>query len=339
MSAVGTGRTMRRLAILPVVAALALSVAACGPGAPSEEGGGGGGEDISSKLRIGVKATDSDAQIYYAKELGYFKDAGLNVEVRQISDGAAIASGVVSKSLEIGSANVTSVATSAAEGLPFVFLAPGSMYDETGPISASLVVPKDSKVKSAADLKGKTVAVNGLKNITDLAVKSWVDKNGGDSKTLKFIEFPFPQMPAALDQGKVDAALILEPALSKAVGNCCRVLGNAYGGISKRFMTSGWVATKEWSEKNPEKAKKFSEVMAKTAAWANKEENHERSAEILVKNLEIEEKTAANMKRAIYGETLEAGLIQPQIDVGVKYDVVTKELDAKDLISTAVTSK
>lgn len=337
MPAVGTRRVLRRLAIIPVVAALALSFAACGPGAPS--GGGGGDKESSGKLRIGVKATDSDAQVYYAKELGYFKDAGLNVEIRQISDGAAIASGVVSKSLEIGSANVTSVATSAAEGLPFTFLAPGSMYDENGPISASLVVPKDSKVKTAADLNGKTVAVNGLKNITDLAVKSWADKNGGDSKTLKFIEFPFPQMPAALDQGKVDAALILEPALSKAVGNCCRVLSNAYSGISERFMTSGWVTTKEWSEKNPEQAKKFSEVMAKTAAWANKEENHEKSAEILVKNLEIEEKTAANMKRAIYGETLEAGLIQPQIDVGVKYKVVTKEIDAKDLISPAVTSK
>lgn len=330
MSVTRLTHTLRR-SVLPAVAVLALTVTACGPGAPAQ-----GGDDEQMTLTVGVKPTDSDAEIYYAQELGYFKEAGLNVKVRQIKDGAAIASGVVSKSLDIGSANVTSVATSAAQGLPFVYVAPGSVYDEDGPISAALVVKKTSPIKKAADLRGKTVAVNGLKNVTEIAVRAWVDENGGDSSTVKFIEFPFPQMPSAVDRGKVDAALILEPALSKALETCCRTLGKAYGGIAKQFMTSGWVTTKEWAEKNPEQAKKFADVMAKTARWANQEKNHERSAEILVKRLEIDPKVAAGMQRAVYGERLDPAMVQPQIDSGIKYKVITKKLAAKDIIATGI---
>ena len=40
---------------------------------------------------------------------------------------------------------------------------------------------------------------------------AWVDKNGGSSAKVKFIELPFPQMEAALVAGKVDAISVQEP--------------------------------------------------------------------------------------------------------------------------------
>ncbi|MQA03122.1 MAG: hypothetical protein GEV07_10475 [Streptosporangiales bacterium] len=325
----------RGMIALSAALILGIQAAACAP--PGE--GESESKDKAGTLTIGVKPTDSDAQIIYAQELGYFKEAGLNVKVKQIADGATIVSGVASKSLDIGSANVTSVATSYSEGLPFKFIGAGSMYDDAGPISAALIVGKDSKVKSAADLNGKTVAVNGLKNITDVAVRAWADKNGGDSSKIKFVEFPFPQMSSAVDQGKVDAALNLEPGLSAATTTCCKILGKAYGGIAKNFMTSGWVATDEWIKKNPDEAKKFAEVMAKTAKWANQEKNQKRSAEILVDNLDIEAKTANSMQRAVYGESVDPELVQPQIETATKYKIIEKSFDAEKIISSKVTSE
>lgn len=322
--------------IIALSAALVLGLPACAP--PGEDDGSKGSSKAST-LTIGVKPTDSDAQIIYAQELGYFKEAGLDVKVKQIADGATIVSGVASKSLDIGSANVTSVATSYSEGLPFKFIGAGSVYDDAGPISAALIVAKDSKIKNAADLNGKTVAVNGLKNITDVSVRAWADKNGGDSSKIKFVEFPFPQMASAVDQGKVDAALSLEPGLSAATTTCCKVLGKAYGGIAKNYMTSGWVTTDEWIKANPEEAKKFNEVMVKTAKWANQEKNQEKSAQILVDNLDLDPKTAKSMERAVYGESVDPEMVQPQVESAAKYKIIEKSFDAEKIISSEVTSE
>lgn len=311
------------------------AVAGCASSDQASEGNG----NQEQTLRIGLKPTDSDAAVYYAKELGYFEEAGLNVEVQQIKDGAAISSGVASGSLELGSANVTSIASAHVEGLPFVYAAPGSIYDTNGPISAALAVAEDSPYRSAEDLNGKTVAVNGLNNITDISVKAWVDENGGDSSTLEFVEFPFPEMPGAVEQGRVDAALMLEPGLTQALETCCRVLGKAYDGIGEEFMTSGWVTTKEWAEQNPEVVDEFAKVMQKTAQWANQEQNRDRSAEILESNLGIEQETANNMQRAVYGEAVDPAMIQPQIDAAAKYGVIEDPFDAAELIAEAAETK
>jgi NitT/TauT family transport system substrate-binding protein len=321
-----------RFLILALLLSLAVTIAGCAASDQASEGNG----NQEQTLRIGLKPTDSDAQVFYAQELGYFEEAGLNVEVRQLAGGAPISSGVASGSLDIGSANVTSVATAYSEGLPFAFIAPGSVYDANGPISAALAVAKDSPYRSAEDLNGKTVAVNGLNNITDVAVKAWVDNNGGDSSTLEFVEFPFPEMPAAVEQGRVDAALMLEPGLTAALESCCRVLGKAYSGIDNHFMTSGWVTTQQWAQQNPEAVNKFAEVMQKAAQWANQEQNHQRSAEILVEHLDIEEETANSMQRAVYGETLDPAMIQPQIDAAAEYGVIEEPFDATELISEVV---
>jgi len=41
---------------------------------------------------------------------------------------------------------------------------------------------------ASTDINGKTIAINGLKNINEIPTDAWIDNNGGDSKTLKFIE-------------------------------------------------------------------------------------------------------------------------------------------------------
>jgi len=324
---------IHRFLTLVLLLALVVAIAGCAPSSDtsSEEASEGNG----NTLRVGLKPTDSDAQIVFAEELGYFEEAGLTVEAEQISGGAAIASAVASGSLDIGSANVTSVATAYDEGLHFVNIAPGSVYDNNGPISQALMVANGSPIRSAADLNGRTVAVNGLNNITDVAVKGWADENGGDSNTLEFVEFPFPEMPGAVEQGRVDAAMMLEPGLTQALQTCCEVLGLGYDGIADKFMTSGWITTKEWAEQNPEMVDEFAEVMRKTAQWANDEQNHERSAEILQEYLDIDPETANTMQRAVFGETLEPAMIQPQIDAAAKYGVIEERFDATEIIATS----
>jgi len=50
------------------------------------------------------------------------------------------------------------------------------------------------------------VSINPLRGIGELMASAWIDKNGGDSTTVHFIELPFQQSEAALAQGRADAA-------------------------------------------------------------------------------------------------------------------------------------
>jgi NitT/TauT family transport system substrate-binding protein len=67
------------------------------------------------------------------------------------------------------------------------------------------VVTREASIRTAADLAGKRVAVNTLKNIGDTTIRASVRKAGGDPSSIKFVELAFPDMPAALQAGRVDA--------------------------------------------------------------------------------------------------------------------------------------
>jgi len=59
---------------------------------------------------------------------------------------------------------------------------------------------------NAADLNGKTIGVNGLRDLQQLCAMSWVDKHGGDSKTLHFIEVRSRRW-APLSLHRIDAGM------------------------------------------------------------------------------------------------------------------------------------
>ena len=70
--------------------------------------------------------------------------------------------------------------------------------------------------RTPADLNGKTLAVAGLGSFAQYSAQYWIDKNGGDSKTVKFVEVSPPEMPAALEAHRVDAAAPFEPGITLA---------------------------------------------------------------------------------------------------------------------------
>ncbi len=132
------------------------------------------------------------------------------------------------------------------------------------------------------------------------------NSNGGVITAVRFIELTFPEMPAALAQGRVDAALIAEPLLT-ASKRSTKVLADVYTSVAKEFLISGWCATDRWADRNRDVVRRFADVMRETAVWANA--NHARSAEILSKYAKIDPKIVAAMTRARYAERLE-----PQAD-------------------------
>src|SRR5271167_1488535 len=108
-----------------------------------------------TKIRVATSPNDSGAEAFYAQDMGFFKKAGLDVEVIAIGNASLIHSGVLSGSIDIGSTSMPPAALAHERGLPYVLIAPGAVYSSKTPTSA-LVVAKNSPIKTASDLNGKT---------------------------------------------------------------------------------------------------------------------------------------------------------------------------------------
>ncbi|MEA2689803.1 MAG: NitT/TauT family transport system substrate-binding protein, partial [Candidatus Eremiobacteraeota bacterium] len=87
-------------------------------------------------LRVATTPIDIGAQVLWAKDEGFLKKAGVDAEISLINNGAAIAAAVASGAVDIGQANLVSLATAHERGLPFVLIAPGGFYTSSEPTTA-----------------------------------------------------------------------------------------------------------------------------------------------------------------------------------------------------------
>jgi NitT/TauT family transport system substrate-binding protein len=197
-----------------------------------------------------------------------------------------------------------------------------------------MLVEKNSPLKTAKDLTGKTVAVNGLKSITQASVQAWADQNGGDSTLIKFVEMPFVEMEGALSTGRIDMALMADPDATTALAaGRTRAFGKAFDAIGKQFLIGGWFAKTDWINANVDTVKKFVAVMREAAQWGNKPADFSQSAAILEKYTKV---AVGNANRIVYAERLDPALIQPSIDVAAKYGILKAPFPAAKMISTVV---
>jgi NitT/TauT family transport system substrate-binding protein len=307
-----------------VISAALLSVAALmGATLP------GSAQQQLTTLKIATTPTDIGSEVFFAQDKGFFKANGLDAQIQVISNGAAITAAVISGALDVAQSNIASLAAAHEHGLDVVIIAPAGQYSSKVPTTA-LIVAKNSPIKTAKDLNGKTLAGNGIKNITQVGAFAWMDKNGGDTSTAKFVEMAFPDMPGALATGRIDAAVIAEPELSVALAKGdVRVLANCYDGIAKDFLIGAWFTTGTWAKAHPDLVKKFAKAISQTAVWANK--NQSESGELVTKYTKIV--FSPGMKRTIFADKLEAANVQPLIDGSAKYGIIAKGFPASEIIA------
>jgi len=311
-------QTLSRAAILRSGAASALTIAA----------GRGAGAQTSIPLQLGAMPTDGSACAIYALDRGFFRSGGIDTKVTIMTNTASLAAAVQGSTLEIGFGSVVPLAQARARGINFNVIWPAAMY--VGPPSPNLImVAKDSPVRKAADLNGKTIAVNGLRDLTQYEVQAWIDKNGGDVKSIQLVEIPFSEMATALASGRVAAAILAEPFLT-AAKNTARVVGDPNPAIGPRYAITCWFATEDWLERNAEVGRRFAAVMQRTARWANAHRGD--TAAILARVSKIPPEITARMTRSYYSEIPPVpAMFQPVLDAASKYGTLPP-MNARDLI-------
>lgn len=282
------------------------------------------------KVTVVTSPSDSGGQVYYAQDLGIFKKYGLDVEIISLSSGAAVTAAMSSGRYEIGQGNVATIATAREKGLPFVLVAPASLYNSKAPTS-EIVVPKDSPIKSAADLVGKNVANPGVRDIGSIALDMWLGQQGVDAENVHVVEMPSAQMADALARGTVPAAIMIEPFLSAALAGPNRVLAQHYTAIAPRFLIAAYFANVDWVKAHPDAAKAFGAAVTEAGRWANA--NHAKSAQILEAYTKVH--VSPTQTRVEYAETLDPAAIQPLIDAAAKDKMMKAPIPARELLPGA----
>ena len=285
-----------------------------------------------AKGKLGYMKIVDNAAMFMAMEKGFFKAEGLELETVPLAGGAPIINGVVSGDLQFGWTNVISLYQARVEGFDFKLVAGGATNVKAKHESHAIQVANNSSVKSAKDLHGKTVAVNTLNNIVHLMAMAWIDKNGGSSSKVKFVEVPFPQMEATLSAGKVDAISVHEPFATAALEKGgVRELAQPWGDVLPKFLIASWFASEKWLAKNKETGQAFVRSINRGIDAIKADPEGSRAA--MIKWAGLKPELAGKIGLPVFEKTLSEKDLQATIDLTLKYKLISKGFKAREVIS------
>jgi NitT/TauT family transport system substrate-binding protein len=318
---------MRRPLIPVVAVALLLAVAGCGSSGDGDSGTASGG---SSQVKVGIIPILDVAPIYLGKQKGFFSSRGIELTLESGQGGAAIVPGVVSGQFQFGFSNVTSLLIASSRGLPLKVVSNG--VASTGKDKADFggVVVKDASIRTAADLAGKRVAVNTLKNIGDSTIRASVRKAGGDPSSIKFVELAFPDMPAALQAGRVDAIWVVEPFLSTSLGQGGRLVASNYVDAAPDLTVAVYFTSRQLIDKDPDLVKRFTEAMTESLAYADGHPDEAR--QVLTSYTKIDPAVIQKLTLPKWPPQINRQSVETLAALALKDGLVTKQPDLAALL-------
>jgi NitT/TauT family transport system substrate-binding protein len=320
-----------RVATLLVALACAGGFAACGDDDDDGGGGGGGGGGEPTTLNVGVIPIADVAPLYLGIDQGFFEDEQLTIRPQLAEGGAAITPAVVSGDFQIGFSNTISLLIAASQDLPVEIIAQGVLAGTSEEEAwADLLVLKDGPIQEPQDLEGKTIAVNTLKNICEVTIKASLEKDGVDVDTLKFSEVPFPDMNAALEAGRVDAACVVEPFVSQGKAGKARGINPFYVRTAPDLTVATYFTSTQYAEENPDVIERFVRAMNKSLTFA--QENPDAVRDILLEYTEIPPEAAEQIKLPVWRPDLNRPTIERLSELSLKYGLIEEEPDLDELI-------
>lgn len=316
---------MRRITTAAFALALLLA-SACGGGERKEAG-----SDGKVDVKVGVIPIVDTAPIYLGEKQGFFDDEGIDLTIEETSGGAAAVPGVVSGDFDFAFGNTVSLMVANEEGLGLEFVVNDvSTTGKQDSDFSAVVVPKGSSIESPADLAGKKVSVNNLENIGDTTVRYAMEQDGGDPSDVEFVEVPFPDAPAALSNGDVDAIWVLVPFLSQALAEGGRAISWNYVEMSPRLDIAGYFTSSRYLEENPELSEQFTAAMTKSMNYAQAHPDAVR--DIVGTYTEIDEKTRQQMTLPTYRPEFDRPSMETLGQAAVEYGTLEDEPDLDALL-------
>jgi NitT/TauT family transport system substrate-binding protein len=305
-------------------AALTLTLAACGGDGDSVSSDGGGRETVT----VAALPLSDCAMLYIAQERGLFEKEGLDVRVQQIQQSLQALPGLAKGQIDmVASANYVTYFQAHEQGTLDLRIVAEAI--RAAPRMMDVLVPKDSDIKSVADLEGKKLAVNVLNNVQSLTFNEIVAEQGVGRPVYR--QITFPQMGAALEKGQVDAVHAVEPydsAIQDELG--ARILVDGASAPVESIPLSGYITTRRYATENAGPLAAFQRAIKAAVEIAAKDPSAVR--DILPTYTKVTGKQAESMDLPLYPASMDGEQITRLTDLMEKQGMLKKPIDPAKLL-------
>ena len=227
----------------------------------------------------------SAGSLFVGMDQGYFEEVGLTVEVYEFQGGPAEIAAMASGDIDISQIGHGAHAL-CIEGQAAIF-----QMDHTTSLSDVVVGNKPHGINTAADLKGKTVAVQAGTS-SEIILQQALKKAGLSVEDINTVEMTVDGMTTAMITGQVDAAAAWSPntiTLQDALGENYVNLGGNADFLDSAIFPSSYITTTKYAQENKDILVRFAQALNKAHDY--RLANQEYMAKLLAKELDAPEDT------------------------------------------------
>jgi sulfonate transport system substrate-binding protein len=173
------------------------------------------------------------------------KPLGYTVTWKEFPSGPQLLEGIKAGAIDFAHSGDAPPIFAQAAGTPLLYIG----HEPAAPKGEAIIVPKDSPIKTVADLKGKKIALNKGSNVHYLLVRA-LDKAGLKYTDVELVYLPPAGGRTAFEKGDVDAWVIWEPYRTTAeMSSGARTLADGTGLVSNYEF---FFTTKAFAEAHPQ---------------------------------------------------------------------------------------
>jgi NitT/TauT family transport system substrate-binding protein len=266
-----------------------------------------------------------------ARDKGWFAEENLAVTWSPVNQGAVAIEAVFGGSAEIGGSSIFEPMVARGNGLDLMFAVAGTHTRKAPPDNSALLVLAGGDINSPKDLAGKKISAGLIHSVNYVHMQEWLRKHGVDAKGIQFLEIPFPQMPDALFQKRLDAVWAVEPFLTFMMRTGkAKLMAYPYTETIPGMDITAYIAKESWLKNNGDVARRFKRAIDRATEHLAKAPKEERD-EWVSKFSGMKPDVVAAMTLPEFATEFNVPSLQENLDMAVRYKM-SKPFDVRTMI-------
>ena len=250
---------MSKLKVAPLLLALALLAVAPRLAEAQAE----------TKLAVSYSATADFAPAFIAKDEGIFAKHGLDVTLSNLATTALGPPALQSGSLQIASISPPLLLLANDGGMDLVAVAGVAALDAKDP-NSSLVTRPGFIATKAEDFIGKKIARPGINSAIDILLGKWFLDRHVALDRVTLVETPFTKMGDLLRAGQIDAAVELEPLLTRVIASGAGTKSIDFiSEVNPHIVAAIYGSTREWAQAHRDAVHQFRASLDEATRFAH----------------------------------------------------------------------
>jgi len=230
---------------------------------------------------------------YVADDLGWFRERGLTLDM--VSVGSGTAQQLAAGAIDISHSGFPEFVRAANQGAHVKII----INDISVPPYTVFARPVIAKI---GDLRGKTISIGGIKDVTLIYIKPLLASAGLAASDVDFVYAKAAgDRFSALAGGAVDAAILNPPTSFRAAELGFAALGEIRTWLND-FPFTMWAANTDWLARNKSAVLDFSRLYLDGVRWLYDATNKEKAIDILLKYAKQSRKDAADSYDYYFGK-------------------------------------